>query len=31
MGTAGRERAALFEWDRSVDAFENVVRDASGR
>jgi glycosyltransferase involved in cell wall biosynthesis len=31
MGAAGRERTALFEWDRSVDAFEHAVRDASGR
>lgn len=27
MGTAGRSRAATYEWDRSVDAFEAVIRD----
>jgi glycosyltransferase involved in cell wall biosynthesis len=26
MGAAGQARAATFEWDRSVDAFEDVVR-----
>jgi glycosyltransferase involved in cell wall biosynthesis len=32
MGTAGRARAATFEWERSVDAFEAVVRSSlSGR
>jgi glycosyltransferase involved in cell wall biosynthesis len=31
MGAAGRDRAASFEWDRSVDAFETAVRSASGR
>jgi glycosyltransferase involved in cell wall biosynthesis len=27
MGAAGRERALTFGWDRSVDAFEALVRD----
>lgn len=27
MGSAGKERAARFGWDRSVDAFEELVRD----
>jgi len=29
MGEAGQARAATFEWDRSVDAFEDVVRALS--
>ena len=29
MGAAGRERAASFGWERSVDAFEGVLRETA--
>jgi glycosyltransferase involved in cell wall biosynthesis len=31
MGAAGQARAAMFGWDRSVDAFEELVRTAAER
>lgn len=31
MGTAGRDRAATFGWESSVDEFERVLADAVGR
>jgi glycosyltransferase involved in cell wall biosynthesis len=30
MGEAGRVRAGQFDWERSIDAFEQLVRDTAG-